>query len=442
MDNLVCDYDLPRSIHNLDYAFIEIRKYGLIFIGGASLRNSHLIGSLAVTALLFQPWSAQAITKKDFQAQAKSDAASLRAKGEPADRCMLGIGVLPGLFISYVGKSSTLAPGDRLLSLKNIDMAGKGPDDVIEILRASGPSETIPATVNREGATLSVNLQCGNGRAAMTAALTALDYAAQGKFDECASVAGLEMPFVRFNCAIFARNKAQLNLPSIAYDALKLQVAAARYLPSERGNAIQSLRANEYIFEQGYSSNLFNDLVKTTRSWPGGENMYDQFTPDWDNLRRNGEAAISARLIDPSSAQFDWPYGFMYGTWKAFLGPKVEGYITCGLVNARNRMGGYVGRTAFVVVLNQAGGVLFSDMGTGKDFDIVSSQCANTKSQLPPPQYSARSEASSSTNDTAPSGAPSLADELKKLTDLKSSGALTEQEFQAAKQKLLGTSPR
>jgi hypothetical protein len=44
---------------------------------------------------------------------------------------------------------------------------------------------------------------------------------------------------------------------------------------------------------------------------------------------------------------------------------------------------------------------------------------------------------------TAPPGqSTSVADELKKLVDLKNSGALTDAEFQAAKSRLLGTSGR
>lgn len=39
-----------------------------------------------------------------------------------------------------------------------------------------------------------------------------------------------------------------------------------------------------------------------------------------------------------------------------------------------------------------------------------------------------------------PAQGTSIADELRKLVDLKNSGALNEAEFQAAKQRLLGTS--
>ena len=55
------------------------------------------------------------------------------------------------------------------------------------------------------------------------------------------------------------------------------------------------------------------------------------------------QRAVAARLIDPRSAQFDMePY-------------RVGSDYYCGLVNARNRMGGYVGVRLFLVQLRAAG---------------------------------------------------------------------------------------
>ena len=74
--------------------------------------------------------------------------------------------------------------------------------------------------------------------------------------------------------------------------------------------------------------------------------------PDWRSFRERGERAIISRLIDPDSAKIQWLGGFHQGGYQPFLERKVYGYVGCGLVNARNRMGGYTGDRAFVVVID------------------------------------------------------------------------------------------
>lgn len=60
-------------------------------------------------------------------------------------------------------------------------------------------------------------------------------------------------------------------------------------------------------------------------------------------------------------------------------------------------------------------------------------QCANSVKLLPP----APAEFSSGSSGQDTNAAGSLADEIKKLVGLKESGALTDAEFQAAKQRVL-----
>jgi hypothetical protein len=142
------------------------------------------------------------------------------------------------------------------------------------------------------------------------------------------------------------------------------------------------------------------------------------------------EAAVKARLIDPGSAQFEWPYGFIYGTWKPFLARRVSGYWTCGRVNARNRMGGYAGSAAFVVVLDDNGVAEFVDVAEGK-YPIVETQCSKSASLLPPaPPEFATAESSL--------GSTPVADEIEKLARLRDRGIITPAEFDAQKAKLLG----
>lgn len=104
--------------------------------------------------------------------------------------------------------------------------------------------------------------------------------------------------------------------------------------------------------------------------------------PDWSQFTTLAEAAIRASLVDPDSAKFEWPNGYKQGFFKPFLSRRVNGYVTCGLVNSRNRMGGYVGRTYFVVVEDN-GAVLYSEIGNGSGGDMLSATCANAT--LPPP---------------------------------------------------------
>lgn len=74
--------------------------------------------------------------------------------------------------------------------------------------------------------------------------------------------------------------------------------------------------------------------------------------PEWRSFRAQAERAIISRLIDPDSAKIQWLGGYHQGGYQPFLERKVFGYVGCGLVNARNRMGGYTGDRAFVVVID------------------------------------------------------------------------------------------
>lgn len=151
---------------------------------------------------------------------------------------------------------------------------------------------------------------------------------------------------------------------------------------------------------------------------------------DFALFRKNAEAAIKSGLFDPSSAQIEWPYGFTMGAWKPLLRKRISGYFTCGRVNAKNRMGGYVGSTAFVVVLDHSGKVLFKDIGDGGPYDFIEGACQKTAAGLPPPQPELLDRPASAAGS-------SLADQLAKLAELKASGALTPEEFEAAKKRLL-----
>ncbi len=97
--------------------------------------------------------------------------------------------------------------------------------------------------------------------------------------------------------------------------------------------------------------------------------------PGWDRFKELGESAVRNILIDPDSARFEWPYGYRQGGWKLFLGRMIHGYTACGYVNARNRMGGYTGRSFFVVVIDRDR-VLHADIGKSGSLDFVSNGCS------------------------------------------------------------------
>jgi hypothetical protein len=74
--------------------------------------------------------------------------------------------------------------------------------------------------------------------------------------------------------------------------------------------------------------------------------------PDWSVYKAMAEEAVRANLRDPDSAKFRWVMGYAQGNSHNFLFPQKFGYGACGLVNARNSFGGYVGETAFYVMID------------------------------------------------------------------------------------------
>jgi hypothetical protein len=97
--------------------------------------------------------------------------------------------------------------------------------------------------------------------------------------------------------------------------------------------------------------------------------------PEWQAYRERGERAIISRLIDPDSAKISWMGGYYQGEYKPFLEPRVSGYIGCGLVNAKNRMGGYTGDRAFVVVIDHD--LLRYAEIDSKENGLVAAQCVD-----------------------------------------------------------------
>lgn len=159
----------------------------------------------------------------------------------------------------------------------------------------------------------------------------------------------------------------------------------------------------------------------------------------WEGFRSAGERAIRAQLIDPSSAEFQWPYEFAEGYWKPFLRRRIEGVWTCGRVNSRNRMGGFAGNAAFVIVFTPngwgGGEVSFIDIDDS-DSDLIASSCNKA---LDDGILKPRLETEGDGNMTPPQGPArfSIADEIMKLADLRDRGLISDEEFETQKKRLL-----
>jgi len=102
--------------------------------------------------------------------------------------------------------------------------------------------------------------------------------------------------------------------------------------------------------------------------------------PDWAQSKQLIEDAVRSGLIDPDSAQFEWPFGFKQGSWQVMFGSRYWGWVVCGIVNAKNRFGGYVGRSNFVAVMRN-GEIVYRELADGPG-GFVSGQCARVN--LPP----------------------------------------------------------
>ena len=412
---------------------------------GLMSANASIVSILSVLALslIALPSQAFAQDKKEVRELSRTQEAKLRAEGEPRDRCTLGANIYDGPVVSRATPNSSLRPGDRIALLNRTNVSGRSADEVIAMLRDIPPTATVALTIDRGGELLDIDAQCFNARPYHETLLSALSLAARGKFDECVDVVSQIQDVdtrsltVKTQCTSVASKSKQANAPSLLAELLAMAIQDATYAPGLRPDVVKGLRNVEGQITQSLGAGRFQALVESTKRWPGGERLFEESAPDWALFRRNAETALRSRLIDPDSGRIEWTHGFQLGTWRPFLSKPIDGYWSCGLINARNRMGGYTGSTAFVVVLDPTGYVKYSQMGESRDFDVVTASCNNSLKYLPP----APPELLANKNEGGPAGSssPSLADELQKLVDLRNSGALTEPEFQAAKQRLLGS---
>jgi hypothetical protein len=116
--------------------------------------------------------------------------------------------------------------------------------------------------------------------------------------------------------------------------------------------------------------------------------------PAWERFKELGEEAIRLRLVDPDSAKFTWIHGYVQRGYTPFMGKRVYGYATCGLVNSRNRYGGYAGDTFFTVVIDYDR-VLYAEIDSGSGGQtMMGTACMKADFPLPPMQMVASAPSS------------------------------------------------
>ncbi len=147
--------------------------------------------------------------------------------------------------------------------------------------------------------------------------------------------------------------------------------------------------------------------------------------PDWARVRTSAEGVLKSSLFDPESAQIKWLGGWTWGHVKPFQlwSKRTWGWLGCASMNAKNRMGGYVGADTYYVLITPEGKML-----AGRQVEVTS-ECDQPNST--PLQQAFIDVQSSGSQPT------SVADELSKLATLRDKGIITQAEFEAQKVKLL-----
>lgn len=400
---------------------------------GKTLQAAATVSLLTVALGLPNP--AYASPQGDLKDAARKAADEMRAAGAPQNRCHLGANFGEGHIIRSHGD---LQVGDKLLYVNNHDVAASTDEQMITVLKQISPDAVIPVRVERDGQQLDLNISCENAANYHEPVLEALDYAGRKKVDDCVETLrpiaerDIQAAALRLSCATVSNNSERYDLRAFAAPVMENSINFARFKPDQRRAVVDTLRGNMAMLRRSD----YDRFVAMTTEWPGDETLFEDTTPNWNRFKANAERAMLSSFFDPGSAIVEWPYGFTYGSWKPVLQGRIEGYWTCGRVNGKNRMGGYVGSRYFVVVLGHNAEVKFHQVGDGGDYDFVAGQCQNSVRHLPPAseQFVENSPSPSPSN-----GPTSMADELKKLADLKASGALTEEEYQAAKAKVLGS---
>ena len=82
--------------------------------------------------------------------------------------------------------------------------------------------------------------------------------------------------------------------------------------------------------------------------------------PGWREPTKRAEAQLLGQLFDPEAGRIRWVSGYRWTTWREDKGGlwsggmlnmrRRYGWMACGTLNGKNRMGGYVGEQAVYTI--------------------------------------------------------------------------------------------
>lgn len=395
---------------------------------------------LAVLATLAAVPAYGQVDRGDFIDEMRASVEQAKKQGAPLDRCTLGVQVGDNGRV-LLSTTSAVSPGDTLRSVNGVSLEGSGPEKFVAILVKLPSTAVAEVEVVRNSSGSIQKIPCTSARSFTEPEAAARQAAARKDFAKCVSelqripakwVGHWLYQYLAVNCASHAKSLSASEEPVRVHQWVNALVREAAFVRAERETAAKAVRGLEAYFTNRGRTDLHAELQRALSEMYRTAGEPEPKEPVWSKFRETAESQVRSRLVDPASAQFEWPFGFTYGTWKPLFGKRIEGYWTCGQVNAKNRMGGYTGATAFVVVMDNERATKYVEVGSGREFDLLASQCAKSTALLPPPPPALSAVAS------LPENRVSIADELEKLAGLRDRGVLTEDEFQAQKDAILG----
>lgn len=78
-----------------------------------------------------------------------------------------------------------------------------------------------------------------------------------------------------------------------------------------------------------------------------------QIVRDRDRSIALVEGVLRSQLKDPDSAKFTWLGRIVRGSYQPLLRRRIQGWVICGTINARNGYGGYTGNYAAIGVVSE-----------------------------------------------------------------------------------------
>src|SRR5205085_630659 len=104
------------------------------------------------------------LAKDDFVTTMRQSVQGFKARGEPKDRCSLGVQFGDNGRVLAVTGPTPLQTGDIVKSVNEAAVHGKSASAISSILSGIAPDATVAAAIERSGATSTMNIPCTNAR--------------------------------------------------------------------------------------------------------------------------------------------------------------------------------------------------------------------------------------------------------------------------------------